>query len=133
MGFCHFLCPCPSPEDLPDPGIEPMFHVSCPGRQVLYHNSFVVVVQSLSRVRLFATSWTVALQAFLSFTISWSLFKLMSIELVMPSTVLSFVISFSSCLQSFPASQESTLHIRWPKCWSFSLSSSSEYSGLICF
>ena len=59
----------------------------------------------------------------------------MSIELVMPSTILSFVIPFSSCLQSFPASQESALHIRWPKYWSFSfsISPSNEYSGLISF
>ena len=57
----------------------------------------------------------------------------MSIELVMPSTILSFVIPFTSCLQSFPASQESALHIRWLKYWSFSFSYSSEYSGLICF
>ena len=51
----------------------------------------------------------------------------------MPSTILSFVIPFTSCLQSFPESQESALHIRWLKYWSFSFSSSSEYSGLICF
>ena len=62
-------------------------------------------VQLLNRVWLFATPWTAAHQASLSFTISWSLLKLMSMELVMPSNhIMSSVISFSSCLQSFPAS-----------------------------
>ena len=61
----------------------------------------VVVVQSLSRVQLFVTPWTVAHQAPLPFTISQSLLNLMSTELVMPSYHL---IRFSSCLQSFPAS-----------------------------
>ena len=64
----------------------------------------VVVVQSLSHVQLFVTRWTVARQASLSFTISWSLLKLMSIESLMPSNHLSSVVPFSSCLQSFPAS-----------------------------
>ena len=63
-----------------------------------------VVVQSLSRVRLFVTSWTAARQASLSFTISWSVLKLISIESVMSSNYLSSVVPFSSCLQSFPAS-----------------------------
>ena len=61
-------------------------------------------VQLLSHVRLFATPWTAAHQVSLSITNSWSLLKLMSIELVMPSNHLSSVIPFSSCLQSFPAS-----------------------------
>ena len=61
-------------------------------------------VQSLSHVRLFATPWTAARQASLSITNSWSLLKLMSIESVMPSTISSSVVPFSSCLQSFPAS-----------------------------
>ena len=61
-------------------------------------------VQSFSCVRLFATPWTVAHQASLSFTISWNLLKLMSIELVMPSNHLASIIPFSSCLQYFPAS-----------------------------
>ena len=64
----------------------------------------VVVVQSLTRVRLFATPWTAARQASLSFTISWSLLKLMSIESVIPSSHLILCHPFSSCLQSFPAS-----------------------------
>ena len=61
-------------------------------------------VQSLSCVQLFATPWTTARQASLSITNSWSLLKFMSIESVMPSTISSSVIPFSSCLQSFLAS-----------------------------
>ena len=73
-------------------------------------------------------------------SISWSLLKLMSIESVMPSTILSSGAPFSSCLQSASIrvfSNELTLHIRWPKYWSFSfsfsISPSSEYSRLISF
>ena len=62
-------------------------------------------VQSLSHVRLFATPWTAARQAALSITNSQSLLKLMSIESVMPSTISSSVVPFSSCLQSFPVSR----------------------------
>ena len=65
----------------------------------------ILVVQSLSHVQLFVTPWTVACQASLSFTISWSLLKLLSIELVMPSSHLILVIPFSSCPQSLPASE----------------------------
>ena len=61
-------------------------------------------VQSLSRVWLFATPWIAARQASLSITHSWSPLKLMSMELVMPSSHLSSVVSFFSCLQSFPES-----------------------------
>ena len=83
--------------------------------------------------------WTAALQASLSFTISWSLLKLMSIELVMSSNHL--ILCFSPSPPAFNLSQhqglfyESTLCIRWPKYWSFSfsISSSNEYSGLISF
>ena len=72
------------------------------------HGSFsalcsVVGVQSLSHVQLFMTPWTAALQAFLSFTISWSLLKLVSIELVIPSNHLILCHPFSSCPQSFQA------------------------------
>ena len=63
----------------------------------------VVVLQSLSHIRLFATLWTAAHQASLSFTISWSLLKLMSIDSMMPS-ISSYVSPFSSCPQSFPVS-----------------------------
>ena len=65
------------------------------------HNAFFTCWSVMSD---FATPWSVAQQASLSFTISWSLLKLMSIELVMPCKYLSSVIPFSSCLQSFPAS-----------------------------
>ena len=71
------------------------------------------IAQLLSHIRLFETALTAALQASLSFTIFWSLLKLMSIESVMPSNHLILCIPFSSCLQSFPAiivfSSESTL------------------------
>ena len=73
----------------------------------------VVVVQSLSRVQLFATPWSAACQASLSFTISQSLLKLMYIELVMPSNHLIFCCPFSSCPQSFPASRS------FPMSWLF--------------
>ena len=96
---------------------------------------FLESVQLLSRVWLFATQWTAALQASLSITISWSLFKLMSIKLVMLSNHL---VLFSSHLRSFPASESflmSVLYIRWSKYWSFSfrISPFKEYSGLISF
>ena len=94
-------------------------------------------VHSLSRVWLFATPWTAAHQASLSITNSWSLLKLMSIELVMPSNhfilchpLLLLPSNFSS-IRVF--SNESVLHIRWPKYRSFSISLSNEYSGLISF
>ena len=96
----------------------------------------MVVVQSLSCVWLFVTPWTAACQASLSFTISWSLLKLMSIESVMPSNHLILCCPLVVLL-IFPSirvfSNESALHIRWPKYWSFSISPSGEYSGLISF
>ena len=93
-----------------------------------------VVVQPLSHVWLFATPWTAAHQASLSFTISWSLLKLLSTELVIPSNhlLLCRPLLLSSVFPSIRVfSNESALHIRWPKCWSFSfsISPSSEYSG----
>ena len=96
-------------------------------------------VQSLSHVQLFATSWTVARQASLSITNSPSLLKLMSIESVMPSNhlILCHPVLFLSSI--FPSirvfSNESVLCLRWPKYWSFSftISPSNEYSGLISF
>ena len=91
-------------------------------------------VQSLSHVRLFATPWTAACQAFLSITNSWSLLKLMPIESVMPSNHLilchPLLPSIFSSIRVF--SIESVLRIRWP-CWSFSIRPSNEYSGLISF
>ena len=65
----------------------------------------VAVIQMFSRVQLFATPWTSAHQASLSFTVSWSLLKFMSIESVMPFSHLILCRPFSSCFQSFPASQ----------------------------
>ena len=93
----------------------------------------------LSCVRLFVIPWTAALQPSLSITNSRSLFKLMSIELVMPSNHLILCRPLLLLLSVFPSirvfSNESVLHIRWPKYWSFSfsISPSSEYSGLISF
>ena len=97
-----------------------------------------VVVQSLSYVPLSAAPGSAAQQASLSFTISWSLHKLMSIESVMPSN--HFILCRPHLLPSIflsikVFSNESALCIRWPKYWSFSLPSDlpSEYSGLISF
>ena len=73
-------------------------------------NSYVVVVQSVSFILLLATPWTVAHQASLSFTISQSLLKLMSIEWVMTSNHLILCHPFSSCPQSFPASESFPLY-----------------------
>ena len=95
-------------------------------------------VQSLSHVPLFVTPWITAHQASLSITNSWSLPKLISIELVMPSNHLILCRpllppSIFPSIRVFP--NESTLRIRWPKSWSFSfnISPSSEHSGLISF
>ena len=96
-------------------------------------------VQSLSCVRLVVTPWTAARQASLSITNSWSLLKLMSIELVMPSNhlILCHPLLLSSSV--FPSirifSNESVFRLRWPKYWSFSfsISPSNEQWGLISF
>ena len=109
---------------------------------ILYLNNYLknfLGLQSLSHVWLFVTSWTAARQASLSITNSWSLLKLLSIESVMPPNhlILCRPLLFPPSL--FPSirvfSNESFLHIRWPKYWSFSFSiiPSSEYSGLIFF
>ena len=97
----------------------------------------VLIVQLLSRVQLFATLWTAACQASLSFTISRSLLKIVSIDSVIPSN---HVILYRPLLPStFPSirifSNESALHIRWPKYWSFSfsISPSNGYSGSFSF
>ena len=103
----------------------------------IYMNT--VVVQSFSRVQLFATSWTAARQASLSFTICWGLLRLMSIELVMLSNHLFLCHPLLLLPSIFPSirvfSNESALRIRSPVYWnfSFSISPSSEYSGLISF
>ena len=86
-----------------------------------------------------ATLWTVVRQASLSFTISWSLLKLMSIKSLMPFTVSSSAAPFSSFPQFFPASEpfpmSRLIRIWWRKYWSFSfsISPSNEYSVLISF
>ena len=96
-------------------------------------------VQLLSCVQLFVTPWTTAHQASLSITNTWSPPKPMSIESVMPSNHLILCHPFLLLLSIFPSirvfSNESTLCIRWPKCWSFSfnISPSNEHPGLICF
>ena len=129
--------------DLPNPGIEsrsPALQANSlpsepPGKP--YHS--LSSVQSLSHVQLFATPWTVAPQASLSITNSWSLLKLMSIELMMPSNhlILCRPLLF---LPPIPPSIrvisiKSAPSIRWPKYWSFSfsISPSNEHSGLISF
>ena len=101
------------------------------------HVGWLSSVQSLSRVQLFLTPWTTARQASLSITNSWSLLKLMFIKLVLPSNHLilchpllllpSIFTSIRVCFNG------SVLHIRWPKYWSFSISPSNEYSGLVSF
>ena len=107
--------PFPFPEDLPDP-LPAFFNSVQFGRSVMSNS---------------ATPWTAARQASLSVTNSQSLLKLMSTELVMPSNHLILCCPLHSHLQSF----ESVLCIRWPKYWSFSfnISPSNEYSGLISF
>ena len=97
------------------------------------------IVQSLSHVHLFATPWTAAHQVSLSFIISQSLFKFMSIESVIPSNHLILCHPLLRLPSIFPSirvfSNQPTLPIRWPKYWSFSFSSRpcSEYLGLISF
>ena len=100
-------------------------------------NYNVQSVQSLSRLHLFRTPWTAAHQASLSINNSWSLLKFMSIELVMPSGHLILCGPPLLLPSIFPSirffSNESVLHIRWPKYWSFriNISPSNKHSGLI--
>jgi len=97
------------------------------------------LVQSLSHVQLFATPWTAACQASLSITNSWSLPRLMSIEMVMPSNHLILCCPLLLLPLIFPRirvfSNESALRIRWPKYWNFcfNISPSKEHPGLISF
>ena len=96
-------------------------------------------IQALSRVWLFATPWTAARRASLSITNSWRLLKLMPIQSVMPSSHLILCHPLLFLPSIFPSirvfSNESALHIKWPKYWtfSFSISPSNEHSGLISF
>ena len=102
-------------------------------------SKYIYSVQLLSCFWLFATPWTAARQASLSITNSQSLLKLMSIELVMASNHLDLCCPLLLLPSIFPSirvfSNESVLHVRWPKYWSFrfSISPSNEYSGLISF
>ena len=120
-------------------------HISWIGSWILYYWAIWKVhhwlASYLSHVWLFATQWTVAHQSqvSLSFTLSWSLFKLMSIVLMMPSNHLILCYTLFLLPSIFPSirvfSNESTLCIRWLKYWSFSfsISPSNEYLGLISF
>ena len=113
-----------------------------PCRIIVLHNSSIFsflrsLVQSLSCVQIFVTPWTAAHQASLSTTNSQSLLKLIPIESVMPSNhlilchPLLLLPSIFASMRVF--SSEWVICIRWPKYWSFSISSSNEYSGLISF
>jgi len=108
----------------------PLFLLCC---LLLFFSS----VQWLSSVRLFVTPWIAACQASLSITNSQSLLKLMSIVSMMPSNHLILCRPLLLPPSIFPnirvSSNELVLQIRWPKYWSFSISPSSEYSGLISF
>ena len=106
---------------------------------ILWIHRHLSSVQLLSRVQLFATPWAAAGQASLSITNTWSLLKLMSIKLVMPSNHLILYHPLLFLPSIFPSirvfSNESVLRIKWPKYWifSFNISPSYEYSGLISF
>ena len=110
-----------------------------PYMMLLYIRLLFSSVQSLSRVQLFETPWTATHQASLSITNSWSLLKLMSTESVMPSNHLILCHTLLLLPSIFPSirvfSNESVLCISWPKYWSFSfsISPSHEYPGLISF
>ena len=138
--------PFPSPGDFPDPGTEPRSPAlqvdslpsEPPGKPLELSCQFSSV-QSLSHVWLFVTLWAAACQAALSITNPLSLFKFMSSESVMPSNYLILCHLLLLLPSIFPSkrvfSNESVLHIRWPKYWSFSfsISPSNEHSGLISF
>ena len=121
----------------PSPGY--IFGENSNSKRYIHPMFIAVVVQSQSHVWLSATPWTAAFQDSLSFTISLSLFKLMSIETVMSPNHLIFCLLLLVLPSVFPSirvfSNESVLHIRWSKYWSFSfsISPSNEYSWLISF
>ena len=112
------------------------------GKEVEWEDNNVVdltsiVFQLLSHVQLFVTPWTTACQASLSFVISWNWLKLTSIESMMPYNHLILCFLLLLLPSIFPSisvfSDKSAFCIRWPKYWSFSISPSNEYSGLISF
>ena len=111
----------------------------CHYLKIIWYSISVSSVQLLSCIWLFLTPWTAACQASLSLTKSRSLLKLMSIESVMPSNHLILCRPLLLLPSTFPSlrvfSNESVLHIRWPKFWNFSLSLSlsNEHPGLISF
>ena len=94
------------------------------------NDCILVVLQLLIHVRLLATQWIAAHEVSLSFTIYQSLLKLMSIDSVIPSHPLSPLFPTALCLSQH---KELALHVRWSRYWSFSMSPSNEYSGLISF
>ena len=124
--------PCQVPSSLPSLTLHLIIMTS---HIYTFISSYVVVVQSLGHVWLFVTPWTTADQALLSLTISQSLSKFMFLESVIPSNHLILCHSLLLLPSIFPSirifSSDSSLHIRWPKYWSFSINPSSEYSGLI--
>ena len=147
---CHFLFQCMKVKSEREvaqscPTLSDPMDCSLPGSsihgifqaRVLEWSAIAFSLQSLSHVQLFVTPWTASHQAPLSITNSCSLLKLMSIELVMPSNYLILCCPLLLLPSVFPGirvfSIESVLHIRWPKYWSFSFSTSNEYSGLISF
>ena len=126
--FCFYPCP-----------LRSILYIPIRMIPLKYKSERFSSVQSLSRVWLFVTPWTTACQASLSVINSWSLLKLMPIELVMPSDHLILCHPLLLLPSIFPSirvfSNESALRIRWPKYWSFSIniSPSSEHPGLISF
>ena len=129
FAFCHYILVCFFLE----------FYMNGVLPHVLFLGLVIFVFWSLSHVQLFAVPWTAAHQASLSITNSWSLLKLMSIESVMPSNHLILCHPHLLLFSIFPSirvlSSELALCIRWPEYWSFSfsISPSNEYSGLISF
>ena len=130
--------PLPSPcvlTDVPSVGVSVLASSSC--KDISHFG--LAVVQSLSHVQLFVTPWAADCQPRLSFIISQSLFRFMSIESMMSSNHLILCRHLLLLPSTFPSirvfSNELDLHIRWPKYWSvsFSISPSNEYSGLISF
>ena len=133
LGPQHFVNPSTRSVAVPSTIISSLLHPSSLYSYVTLLLRLTFVVQLLSRVQLFATPWAAAHQASLSFTISQSLLKLMSIESVMPSNHLILCHPLLLLPSIFP--NESPIHIRWPNYWNFSFSirPSNEYSGLISF